>query len=237
MVLYGVIIPTYNEIENVEVLCELLREVFTECCLDYKIIFVDDNSPDGTASLIEDLKNKYPIYLIRRMRKAGIGSAYKIAIQSVKTLDFIIIMDSDLSHNPSEIKEFIIKQKLTDCDIVYGTRYNGGTTVNWPLLRRIISRGANNLSQIVLGADISDFTNSYRLYKADALRSILPFIQSTGFSFQMETIFIASQENFKIESVPIIFHERSTGVSKIGSTEIIKFVRQLINLSFRRIVS
>lgn len=236
MVVYGVIIPTYNEIENVEILCELIRDVFTECCLDYKIIFVDDNSPDRTANLIEELKNKYPIHLIRRLRKLGIGSAYKVAVQSIEILDFVIIMDSDLSHNPLDIKNFIIKQKQTDCDIVYGTRYNGGTTVNWSLLRRIISRGANNLSQILLGADITDFTNSYRLYKADVLRSILPYIKSTGFSFQMEAIYIASQEDFKIESVPIIFHERNAGVSKIGSNEILKFLKQLIKLPFRSIV-
>ncbi|KRH95191.1 Dolichol-phosphate mannosyltransferase [Pseudoloma neurophilia] len=237
MTLYGVIIPTYNEVENVQILCELIKDVFTDMNLHYQIIFVDDGSPDGTANLLEELKQKYPIFLIKRFKKLGIGSAYKLAIETVPNLDFIIIMDSDLSHNPGDIKNFIRKQKQTNCDLVYGTRYNGGTSVNWPFTRRLLSRIANNLSQIVLGVDITDFTNSFRLYRGTMLRALLPIINSTGFSFQMETIYIASEEGFRIEEVPVVFHERIRGKSKIGSTEIFLFIKQLLSLPMKRLSS
>lgn len=234
--LYGIIIPTYNEYENIQVICELIKQAFTESNLDYKIIFVDDSSPDGTATLIADLKDKYPIYLIQRTKKLGIGSAYKTAILNVQDLDFIIIMDADLSQNPLDIKKFIKRQKETDCDIVYGTRYNGGTTVNWSFIRRLISRGANNISQILLGVEITDFTNSFRLYRGNMLRTILPSIRSDRFSFQMEAIYIAAYENFKIEQVPVIFHERTKGESKLGKMEIFSFIKQLMSLSCRKIL-
>lgn len=231
--LYGVIIPTYNEKDNVQILCELIKKSFEKINGDFLIIFVDDNSPDGTANVIRDLKSKYPIDLIQRGGKQGIGSAYKLVVEKKPELDFIIIMDADLSQNPLDIVRFVEKQKETNSDIVYGTRYNGGTTVNWGFKRRFISRYANNLTQVLLGADITDFTNSFRLYRGSLLRALLPSIKSDGFSFQMETIFLASSEGFKISEVPIIFYERASGVSKLGGKEIFLFLKELFSLFLR----
>lgn len=233
--MYGVIIPTYNERENVPVICELIQKTFDDLNLPYKIIFIDDASPDGTAKVIEDLKRKYPIICLKRKNKLGIGSAYKMAANFGTEFDFYIILDADLSQNPLDIKRFIKKQRETNCDLVYGTRYNSGHTVDWPFKRRLISRIANNLTKILLGIEITDFTNSFRLYRGSMFRVILPSILSEGFSFQMEAIYIAAYKNFKIEEVPIIFYKRNAGESKLGSNEVFQFLIALFSLFCRKI--
>lgn len=231
--MYSIIIPTYNEKDNVSIICESFKRIFNEIKKEYQIIFVDDSSPDGTYNIIYELKEKYPIIALKRNRKSGIGSAYKYAAEFTKLSDFICILDADMSQNPSDLKKFIEIQNKTDCDIVYGTRYNGGTTVNWPFLRRFTSRCANNLAQIILGVDITDFTNSFRLYRASMFRMLIKYVYSNGFSFQMEMMYIAAFKNYKIEQCPVIFYDRWAGESKLGPTEIFQFVKALLQLFCR----
>lgn len=232
--MYHVIVPTYNECENIEILCCFLKDVFSEVQLPYNIIFVDDASPDGTYDLICRLRKDHPITAIKRNEKLGLGSAYKSALRHCND-GFVIIMDADLSQNPTDIKHFIRIQQETNCDLVYGSRYNQGNVVDWSFMRKVMSRGANNLAQILLGIDITDYTNSYRLYRTSLLKTIVPLVKSNGFAFQMETIYCAASKNFKIREHPVIFYERNGGASKMGFNEVYQFIIVLLGLMLSKI--
>ncbi|ELQ75768.1 Dolichol-phosphate mannosyltransferase [Trachipleistophora hominis] len=232
--MYTVIVPTYNECGNVEILCNFLKETFTKINLPYNIIFIDDASSDGTYELICQLRNEFPILAIRRTQKLGLGSAYKHALKYCDNSEFVIIMDADLSQNPFDIQNLIRVQQKYNYDLVYGTRYNNGNVVNWPFLRKVISRGANNLAQILLGVDITDYTNSFRLYKTSLLKTIAPRVKSDGFAFQMEVIYRAARQGFKIGEYPVIFHDRCSGTSKMKFAEIFWFAKTLLTLVLYR---
>lgn len=228
--MYKLIIPTYNEVDNIEILCSFLKETFTSLNLPYNIIFIDDSSPDGTFELICKLRGEHPITAIRREKKLGLGSAYKHALKYCDNSEFVIIMDADLSQNAFDLKNFIHIQQKTNCDLVYGSRYNQGNVVNWSYIRKVISRGANNLTQILLGVDVTDYTNSFRLYKTSLFKTIVPLARSDGFAIQMEIIYLAALKDFKIEEYPVIFYERNEGSSKMRVAEIIFFLKTLLTL-------
>lgn len=232
--MYTIIIPTYNERDNVEILCIFLKETFTQLNLPYSMIFIDDASPDGTYELVCQLRDEFPIMAIRRNQKLGLGSAYKHALKYCDNSEFVIIMDADLSQNPFDIQNLIQTQRKSNYDLVYGTRYNQGNVVNWPFLRKVISRGANNLAQIMLGVDITDYTNSFRLYRTSLLKTIVPLVKSDGFAFQTEVIYRAAVHDFKIGEYPIIFHDRCTGSSKMKFVEIVLYVKTLLGLMICR---
>ncbi|XP_008994378.1 dolichol-phosphate mannosyltransferase subunit 1 isoform X2 [Callithrix jacchus] len=207
---YSVLLPTYNERENLPLIVWLLVKSFSESGINYEIIIIDDGSPDGTRDVAEQLEKIYGsdrILLRPREKKLGLGTAYIHGMKHA-TGNYIIIMDADLSHHPKFIPEFIRKQKEGNFDIVSGTRYKGnGGVYGWDLKRKII-----------------------RLYRKEVLEKLIEKCVSKGYVFQMEMIVRARQLNYTIGEVPISFVDRVYGESKLGGNEIVSFLRGLLTL-------
>ncbi|KAJ3587178.1 hypothetical protein NHX12_013567 [Muraenolepis orangiensis] len=230
---YSVLLPTFNERENLPLIVWLLVKFFGESGYDYEIIVIDDGSPDGTLQVAEQLQGIYgedKILLRPRAKKLGLGTAYIHGIKHA-TGNYIFIMDADLSHHPKFIPEFIEKQKEGDYDLVSGTRYQGdGGVYGWDLRRKLISRGANFVSQVLLRPGASDLTGSFRLYKRAVLEGLIECCVSKGYVFQMEMIVRARQLHYSIGEVPISFVDRVYGESKLGGNEIVSFLKGLLTL-------
>lgn len=225
---YSVILPTYNEKRNLPILVYLLAKTFKQSNLDWEVIIVDDNSPDGTqiiANKLTDIFGEKHVKLRARPGKLGLGTAYVHGLQFV-TGNYVIIMDADFSHHPEAIPEFIAKQKTEDYDIVTGTRYAGdGGVFGWDLKRKLVSRGANFLAATVLRPNVSDLTGSFRLYKKDVLSKIIDVTKSKGYVFQMEMMVRAKALGFTVGEVPISFVDRLYGESKLGGDEIVQYLK------------
>lgn len=237
---YSVLLPTYNEKDNLPLIVWLLIKAFTEDAglenhEDFEIIVIDDASPDGTLDVAKELQRIYGdvhIKLRPRAGKLGLGTAYVHGIQHAEG-DFIFIMDADLSHHPKFIPQFIQLQREKSLDIVTGTRYiSGGGVFGWDLKRKLISRGANYLTQILLRPGCSDCTGSFRLYKKDVLTKLIAANKAKGYIFQMEMVIRARQFGFSIGEVPITFVDRVFGESKLGGDEIVTFAQGLLRLFF-----
>ncbi|MBN3299865.1 dolichol-phosphate mannosyltransferase subunit 1 [Amia ocellicauda] len=230
---YSVLLPTYNERENLPLIVWLLVKYFGESGFSYELIVIDDGSPDGTLEVAQQLQHIYgsdKILLRPRAKKLGLGTAYIHGMQHA-TGNYIIIMDADLSHHPKFIPEFIRKQREGDYDLVSGTRYKGdGGVYGWDLRRKLISRGANFVTQILLRPGASDLTGSFRLYKKEVLEKLVEKCVSKGYVFQMEMIVRARQLGYSIGEVPISFVDRVYGESKLGGNEIVSFLKGLLTL-------
>ncbi len=220
-----IITPTYNENSNIAELISKIREVNTKQKLD--ILIIDDNSPDGTALTIKKIMNQDSrLYLVERNKKKGLASAYcegfKWAIKN--NYNYIIQMDADLSHSPNDVLKFI--NKLNKYDVIIGSRYKTGVNVvNWPLRRLILSYFANIYARIFTGLDIYDLTSGYKCINVDALKTInLKKINSDGYSFQIEMNFILANKGFLLTEVPIIFHDRTVGESKMSKKIILEAI-------------
>ena len=207
------VIPTYNESDNIS---ELVSKILS-LKLDIHVLFVDDNSPDGTADKIKVLMKENNIYLIERSGKLGLSSAYiegfKWALRN--GYNAIIQMDADLSHNPSSIPSLL--NEIKHNDLVVGSRYlTGINVVNWPLRWLILSYFANVYAKIITGVNVKDLTGGFKCFKAEVLMSIdLDKISSEGYSFQIEMNCQTKYKGFKIKEVPIIFIDRTVGKSKM----------------------
>ncbi|CAN6613558.1 dolichol-phosphate mannosyltransferase [Trichomonascus vanleenenianus] len=224
---YTVILPTYNERKNLPIIVWLLAKTFKENKLDWEVIIVDDGSPDGTQDVAKQLIKVYGDNVVLKPRpgKLGLGTAYVHGLQYA-TGNFVIIMDADFSHHPEAIPQFIAKQKEKDYDIVTGTRYAGdGGVYGWDLKRKLVSRGANFLSSLVLRPNVSDVTGSFRLYKKPVLEKIISETKSKGYVFQMEMMVRARANKFTIAEVPISFVDRLYGDSKLGGDEIVQYLK------------
>nr|CAG4645733.1 EOG090X0B9X [Lynceus sp. MCZ IZ 141354] len=230
---YSVLLPTYNERENLPIIVWLLVKYFEESEIDFEIIVIDDGSPDGTLEVAKQLEKIYGsdrIVLRPREKKLGLGTAYIHGIKHA-TGNFIIIMDADLSHHPKFIPKLIKKQQEKDYDVVSGTRYSGdGGVFGWDLKRKTISRGANYVTQVLLRPGASDLTGSFRLYKKAVLEKLVQSCKSKGYVFQMEMIIRARQFGYTIGEVPISFVDRVYGESKLGGNEIFQFAKGLLYL-------
>ncbi|XP_015788822.1 dolichol-phosphate mannosyltransferase subunit 1 [Tetranychus urticae] len=233
MVQYSILLPTYNEKENLPLIIWLIVKYMDAEDHSYEIIIIDDGSPDGTLEVAQQLQEIYgddKIVLRPRERKLGLGTAYIHGLKHSKG-NFIVIMDADLSHHPKFIPQFIKKQKEGDYDIVTGSRYEGdGGVYGWDFKRKFISTAANYLTQILLMPGVSDITGSFRLYKRNVLKSLVDDCKSKGYVFQMEMIVKARQKGYKLASVPISFVDRFYGESKLGANEIVQFATGLITL-------
>jgi dolichol-phosphate mannosyltransferase len=210
-----VIIPTYNEIENLKNLFPALMNLSEK----FDVLVVDDSSPDGTGSfVIEKSKNNSRIHLLSRAKKEGLGKAYiagfKWGIE--KGYDVLTEMDADFSHRPEDLNEIL--KKIETTDVVIGSRYvAGGATVNWGLIRKIISKGGGIYSRMILGFPIQDWTGGFNSWKVEVLKKInLDTIQSNGYSFQIELKYKASKYGFKVVEYPIVFEDRRVGQSKMS---------------------
>ena len=210
-----VIIPTYNESENIE---RIIDEVLNHEP-DIHILVVDDNSPDGTARLVKALKKRHPaIHLLEREKKDGLGQAYlagfKFALQN--GYEYIFEMDADFSHDPKEIPNFL--KAIDEVDIVLGSRYiRGVNVVNWPLQRLLLSYFANMYTRFVTGMPVMDATGGYKCIRREVLENIdFDRIHSSGYAFQIELTYKAWRKGFRIKEIPIIFVDRVYGQSKLS---------------------
>jgi len=221
----SIIIPTYNEKGNIEILLEkILKKSFVK-----EVIIIDDGSDDGTLDVIKRFATKDKrVRLIERGKKLGLGSAYKDGIKLVSS-NWFITMDADLSHNPEHIEDFI--QEIEGADIIIGSRnIVGSKIIGWNIYRRVAHIVANSLAKKILGLKYTDITSGYRLYKTNLMKSILPLVRSNNFNFQVEVLFYADILGFKIKEIPIIFVNRKIGKSKFNFKEGIEFIKLLINL-------
>ncbi|PNF34502.1 Dolichol-phosphate mannosyltransferase subunit 1 [Cryptotermes secundus] len=198
---YSILLPTYNEHDNLAIIVWLIVNYMDKSDYEYEIIIIDDGSPDGTLEVGKQLEKIYgseKIVLRPREKKLGLGTAYIHGIKHA-TGNSILIMDADLSHHPKFIPEFIKKQKSGNFDVVSGTRYIGsGGVFGWDFKRKLISRGANFLTQLLLRPGASDLTGSFRLYKKDVLQKLIETCVSKGYVFQMEMIVRARQQGYTI---------------------------------------
>ena len=213
-----VVIPTYNEIENIE---PLLRDIIL-LQRDFDILVVDDNSPDGTSALVEKLIKEYPenIFLLKRTSKLGLGTAYiagfKWALK--RHYDFIFEMDADFSHNPKDLLRLYSACENENCDMAIGSRYvTGVNVVNWPMNRVLLSWGASRYVRWITGMKIDDTTAGFICYRRHVLETInLDAIKFVGYAFQIEMKFKTYLSKFKIKEVPVIFTDRTKGTSKMS---------------------
>ncbi|MCL1856948.1 MAG: polyprenol monophosphomannose synthase [Kiritimatiellaeota bacterium] len=210
-----IIIPTYDEKENVRPIAMAVHEKAPEA----HVLFVDDNSPDGTGQILDAMTAEFPwVHVLHRPGKMGLGRAYIDGFKwgLDKGFDLLFEMDADFSHDPKEIPNFIAKAQ--DADLILGTRYQGGIRVlNWPLNRLLMSMGAGVFVRTVTGMPISDPTGGYKCFRAEVLRAIdLDKIISNGYSFQMEMTHTAWCKGFRIAEVPIVFEDRRSGYSKLS---------------------
>ena len=210
-----IISPTYNEKDNIST---IIHEVFVRDN-NYHMLIIDDNSPDGTADIVRELKKTYSnLHLVVRDKKNGLGKAYIFGFKWALERDFEAIaqMDADMSHHPKEIEQ--MKKLLKNYDLSIGSRYiDGVSVVKWPIRRLILSYGANLYSRIITGMPLRDATGGFKVWKRKVLESIdLDNVKSSGYSFQIEMNFRAWIKGFKLVEHPIIFIDRTIGQSKMS---------------------
>ncbi|KAK3943275.1 dolichol-phosphate mannosyltransferase subunit 1 [Diplogelasinospora grovesii] len=230
--LYSVILPTFNERQNLPIITWLLNRTFTQNNIDWELVIVDDGSPDGTQDVAKQLVKVYAphVQLQTRTGKLGLGTAYVHGLQFAKG-NYIIIMDADFSHHPKFIPQMIAKRKAGDYDIVTGTRYAGdGGVYGWDLKRKMTSKGANILADTVLRPGVSDLTGSFRLYKRSVLEKLFESTDARGFTMQMALAVTAKTKGFSIAEVPISFVDRVYGDSKLGASEIVEYAKGIVEL-------
>ena len=223
-----VIIPTYNEQENVQtIIPAILRQ-------DERIsvLVVDDNSPDGTGKIVRGMMNGNDrIFLLERERKMGLGTAYVAGFRYAiaNGFDYACEMDADHSHDPSVLPVFLTT--IQECDLVLGSRYiKGVNVINWPMKRLLLSYYANTYTRVVTGLPVMDSTGGFKCFRIEVLKAInLDAVRSNGYAFQIEMSFKAWKKGFKIQEVPIIFTDRRVGVSKMSK----KIVREAVTMVWR----
>lgn len=213
-----VIIPTYNEIENIEA---IIRAVFSLNKV-FHVLIVDDNSPDGTSGKVKELQEEYSdrLFLETRTEKSGLGTAYIHGFKwgIAKKYDFIFEMDADFSHNPEDLTR-LYRACLNGADVSVGSRYKKGVNVvDWPLYRVLLSYGASFYVKVITGMRVHDPTAGFVCYKRHVLENIdLDSVRFVGYAFQIEMKFRAYLKNYKIEEISIIFRDRVKGKSKMSS--------------------
>ena len=230
-----VIIPTYNEKDNIRNVIERLQALPIE--LD--ILIIDDNSPDGTADIVRELQADDPhIFMINRPAKLGLGTAYITGFRWAleRNYEYILEMDADLSHNPDDVPK-LIQECKGGYDLVIGSRYcNGVNVINWPIKRLLLSYGANKYTRMITRMPIMDATAGFKCYRREALAAInLDRVKSSGYSFQIEMHFRVWDAGFKIKEIPIIFIERSEGLSKMSKNIVWEAVFMVWKLKLRQI--
>ena len=225
--LVSIVVPTYNEIDNLQAIVEQINQTMNKKSYDYELIVVDDNSPDGTGILADKLAMLYKnLIVVHRTEKTGLGDAYKAGFAEAHG-DIIFEMDCDFSHNPSDIPRFL--KSLEKFDVIIGSRYvKKGRNVNRNLLRILISRVANILASAFFHLKLTDCTSGYRAYKRKVIDTIIPYVNCQKYTFQVEMLERAKTFNFKIREIPIVFQERRKGKSKFNYTEISEFLRELL---------
>ena len=234
-----VIVPTYNERENITRLIGAILEQDPRL----EILVVDDGSPDGTGGIVEDLiQHEARLHILKRPRKMGLGTAYLAGFSWAleQCYDFVFEMDADFSHDPAHLSQFL--HAIEDADLVLGSRYRNGkvTVVNWPIKRLLLSYFANVYARVVTGLPVWDATGGFKCFRRKVLEAIdLAHVRSNGYAFQIEMSFRAWRKHFKIVEIPIVFVDRTEGQSKMSRSivrEAIWMVWRLRYWAIRRIV-
>lgn len=230
-----IILPTYNEREN---LAGIIKEIFTVGVENLKILIVDDNSPDGTGRLADELAEQYPnVSVLHRAQKEGLGKAYIDGFQKALSdpdCGFIFEMDADFSHQPKYLPHFL--DHIQEADLVLGSRYiaDGGVE-NWGFVRRYISRFANLIIRLILGVPIYDLTGGFKCFRREVLEKLdFARIESSGYNFQIEINYKVYKKQFRIVEIPIIFVERRAGKSKFNATIMLESFWKVLMLKFFR---
>ena len=223
-----VIIPTYNELENIGNIIPLILSQDERL----EVLVVDDNSPDGTADSVKSIMTDNPkIHILEREKKMGLGTAYVAGFRYAIEIgyDYVFEMDADFSHDANALPEFLIAIK--EYDLVLGSRYiQGVNVINWPMKRLLLSYFANQYSRIVTGLPVRDATGGFKCFRIEVLKAIdLDRVHSNGYSFQIEMSFKAWKKGFKVHEIPIIFMDRRVGVSKMSK----KIVREAVTMVWR----
>ena len=224
-----VIVPTYNESENIARIVPLILTQDPRL----EVLVVDDNSPDGTGRMADELAAASPrVHVLHREGKQGLGRAYLAGFRWAleRSYDFVFEMDADFSHDPGHLPEFLAAVK--DADMVLGSRYRDGkvTVVNWPMSRLMLSYAANIYARAVTGLRLGDATGGFKCFRREVLAAIpLDQVRSNGYAFQIEMSFRAWKRGFRIAEIPIVFHDRTEGESKMSK----KIVREAIWMVWR----
>jgi len=224
-----VIVPTYNESDNIG---RIVPRILSQDPR-LEVLVVDDNSPDGTGRLVDDMAADDPrIHVLHRAGKEGLGRAYlagfKWALE--RPYEYIFEMDADFSHDPQHLPEFLAA--VQNADLVLGSRYRDGkvTVVNWPMTRLMLSYGANIYARAVTGLHLGDATGGFKCFRREVLEAIpLDQVRSNGYAFQIEMSFRAWKRGFRIAEIPIVFHDRTEGESKMSK----RIVREAIWMVWR----
>ena len=232
-----VIIPTYNERENVinllpDVLKELEQDVY-----DTHILVVDDNSPDGTADAVVELSKFFNnVHLVKRPAKLGLGSAYIDGFRwgMERGFDVFLTMDADFSHSPSYLSS-LVEAVEEGYDVAIASRYvKGGSTVGWPWRRKLVSRGANTLVRLFLRIGIKDVTSGYRaLSKRSVAELLRSELRSEGYAFLLESIYRLSLLGYRAKEVPFIYQSRKVGRTKLSTKETLDYLFHLLRLAIK----
>jgi len=230
-----VIIPTYNEIENIKKLLHQIIEFLPEI----NILVVDDNSPDGTGKYVKELSQKDSrVQLLSRAGKLGLGTAYVAGFKYALDNNYEIAfqMDADFSHDPQELRNML--REIENYDLVIGSRYiKGVNVINWPMKRLLLSYFANKYTKFITGIPINDATGGFKCFRTEVLRKInLDKIKSNGYSFQIEMNFKAWKKGFRIKEIPIIFYDRTEGKSKMSKKIVHEAIFMVWKLRFRSVV-
>ena len=229
-----IIIPTYNEAENI---LTVINKIFS---IDdnTSILVVDDNSPDGTAKIVEsNFENYQNLHLIKRAGKLGLGSAYIEGFKWFLNSNYsnCLQMDGDFSHSFNDLKNIL--DSILDADLIIGSRYTaGGSTVGWSIERRLLSKYANILSRTILRSKINDLTGGFNLLSREVVSEIINLgPSSNGYTFLMEVKNLIEKKGFKIKEVPITFVERESGKSKMNNQIVVEAIRFLLKNIFKKI--
>ncbi len=231
-----VIIPTYNEQDNI---VPMIEKVFS-LPVDFDLLIIDDNSPDGTAELVREMQKKYPtkLHMIQRSGKLGLGTAYitgfKWALE--KNYTMVCEMDCDFSHNPEDLPR-LRKAILEGADVAVGSRYiEGGGVYNWPKRRILLSKGASLYARLITGIPVQDTTAGFVCYRREFLENLnMDKIVFKGYAFQIQMKYAAYLMGYKIKEIPIWFKDREEGVSKMSSNIIQEAILGVLKLRWNAI--
>jgi dolichol-phosphate mannosyltransferase len=214
------VLPTFNEAENIEPIIRAALPQLASTGLPHRILVVDDNSPDGTGAIADRLAAEIEeVAVLHRERKEGIGPAYLAGFDHAlaEGADLLLEMDSDFSHDPADLPRLIAAAK--EADLVLGSRYvPGGGVTDWGLGRRLISRGGSLYAKLLLGVPINDLTGGFKCFRRDVLERLdLTGVGTDGYGFQIEMTFRAIRAGFRVTEIPIVFRDRRVGASKMSA--------------------
>jgi dolichol-phosphate mannosyltransferase len=230
-----VVIPTYNEAENLEAIVAAVRDALPS---EHRFLIVDDSSPDGTGEIADRLAAEGgDLEVLHRSEKEGLGPAYLAGFKRALEggAERIVQMDADFSHDPADVRRLLETQERADADLVVGSRYvSGGGVVDWGPVRRLISRGGGSYAQAVLWVRVRDLTGGFKCWRRDALASIdFDSVESKGYAFQIEMTYRAIRNGFRVTEMPILFRDRRVGDSKMSGTIVAEAIWRVPILRFR----